>query len=102
MSDAYDLSDATSANTKTSPAFKTEHNTKLSDISDLMVTDTKKMAYMTMDEQNPKPSDVSEHMTRPQTYSLTEKEPHNIFRLGRSDTWACQNCRQKGDVHYMR
>ena len=25
-----------------------------------------------------------------------------IFRLGRSDTWACENCKQKGDVHYMR
>ena len=60
VSDAYDLSDVTSANTKTLPAFKTEHNTKLSDVSDLMVTDTKKMADMTTDEQNPKPSDISD------------------------------------------
>ena len=32
----------------------------------------------------------------------SEQESRSIFRLGRSDTWACKNCKQKGDVHYMR
>jgi hypothetical protein len=25
-----------------------------------------------------------------------------IYRLGHSDTWACKNCRQRGDIHYMK
>jgi len=25
-----------------------------------------------------------------------------IYKLGRSDTWACKNCRQRGDIHYMK
>lgn len=25
-----------------------------------------------------------------------------IYRLGHSDTWACRNCKQKGDIHYMK
>jgi hypothetical protein len=25
-----------------------------------------------------------------------------IYRLGRSDTFACENCKLKGDIHYMK
>jgi hypothetical protein len=25
-----------------------------------------------------------------------------VYRLGHSDTWACKDCKQKGDIHYMK
>jgi hypothetical protein len=25
-----------------------------------------------------------------------------IYRLGHSNTWVCKNCKQKGDIHYMK
>ena len=42
-------------------------------------------------------SDISDATTGMQFNS--EQESRNIFRLGQSDTWACENCKQKGDVH---
>jgi hypothetical protein len=30
------------------------------------------------------------------------QESNSIYRLGRTDTWACKNCRQKGDIHFMK
>jgi hypothetical protein len=29
-------------------------------------------------------------------------EMNKIYRLGHSDIWACNDCRQKGDIHYMK
>jgi hypothetical protein len=36
------------------------------------------------------------------TLQQTEQVSKSIYRLGHSDTWACKNCRQKGDKWYMR
>ena len=62
------------------------------------------MADVTTDEQNHRASDTSDLSD---IYDAgmdlnSEQESRSIFRLGRSDTWACENCKQKGDVHYMR
>jgi hypothetical protein len=32
----------------------------------------------------------------------TDKIPNSIYRLGHSDTFACHNCKQRGDKWYMR
>jgi len=32
----------------------------------------------------------------------TDKTPNSIYRLGHSDTFACHNCRQRGDKWHMR
>jgi hypothetical protein len=32
----------------------------------------------------------------------TQQVSKSIYRLGHSDSWACKNCRQKGDKWYMR
>ena len=26
----------------------------------------------------------------------------NIYRMGSTDTWGCDKCTQKGDIHYMK
>jgi hypothetical protein len=57
----------------------------------------KTLADNTTDEQNLRTSDASD-ISDP----TSEQESRSIFRLGQSDVWACENCKQKGDVHYMR
>jgi DNA replicative helicase MCM subunit Mcm2 (Cdc46/Mcm family) len=76
--DASDISDTTSANMNTLPAFMTE-------------------------DKNHRPSDLSDtYDTAADLQFNSNQEPRNIFRLGHSDTWACKLCRQKGDIHYMK
>ena len=64
------------------------------------------MADVTTDEQNHRASDTSDlsdiYDATTDMHLNSEQESRNIFRLGQSDIWACENCRQKGDVHYMR
>jgi hypothetical protein len=61
------------------------------------------LANFATDEQNHRPSDLSDtYDTVTDLQFNSEQESRNIFRLGRSDIWACERCRQKGDLHYMR
>ena len=99
-SDLTDVSDTTIKASQNNVAQSTSYT---SDVSDTTATDTNKSADITTDKQNhlqSDPPDVSHTITDPEINS--EQEPRNIYRLGRSDTWACENCRQKGDIHYMR
>ena len=34
--------------------------------------------------------------------SIEEENKKNIYRLGNSDTWACKECKIKGDRHFMK
>jgi hypothetical protein len=75
----------------------------ISDISDSTSSNIKMLADVTTDKQNHRASDISDtyDVTSNRQGDLKQNSPM-IFRLGRSDTWACENCKQKGDVHYMR
>jgi hypothetical protein len=46
-------------------------------------------------------ADVKTDVTTDMQFN-SEQKSRNIKRLGRSDTWGCENCKQKGDIHYMR
>ena len=37
-----------------------------------------------------------------QIETATTNVSESIYRLGHSDNWACKNCRQKADIHYMK
>ncbi len=103
--DASDVSDTISVNMKKLPAFMTEQNNlqpDISNLSDTAQTNTNKSANV-MTEQNNQLSDISDISdTFGDQQIIKEQESCNIYRLGHSDTWACENCRQKGDVHHMR
>jgi hypothetical protein len=33
---------------------------------------------------------------------MEQENNKNIYRLGNSDTWACKECKSKGDKWYMK
>jgi hypothetical protein len=75
----------------------------ISDLSDSPLSNIKMLADVTTDEQNLRTSDASDTYDAAADLQFSsEQESRNIFRLGQSDTWACENCKQKGDVHYMK
>jgi DNA replicative helicase MCM subunit Mcm2 (Cdc46/Mcm family) len=94
-SDISDISDTTIKADQNNVAKST---TDLSDVYDATLAGNNKSAnVMTLLSDA---SDISDTIAGPQI--SPEQESRNIFRLGRSDTWACELCKQKGDVHYMR
>jgi hypothetical protein len=104
--DVSDIYDTTSANMNTLPAFMTEDKnhllSDLSDIYDSTATSINKSADVSINIQNHGLSDLSDtYDTAADLQVNSEQESRYIYRLGHSDTWACENCRQKGDVHYM-
>jgi hypothetical protein len=38
----------------------------------------------------------------PSELSATITTPKSIYRIAHSDTWACNNCRQKGDKWFVQ
>ena len=100
LSDLSDISDTpVKANQNKAASFISD----VSDVSDSTSSNMKMMADVTTDEQNHRASDTSDISDATTDLQFnSEQESRNIFRLGRSDTWACELCKQKGDVHYMR
>jgi hypothetical protein len=33
---------------------------------------------------------------------MKEENKKNIYRLGNTDTWACKECKSKGDKHFKK
>jgi hypothetical protein len=50
--------------------------------------------------QQKKKANETENDSLPSSSSSVESNP--IYRLGHSDTWACHNCKQKGDKWFMQ
>ena len=46
---------------------------------------------------SPKPSEPSEPSA-----TIIQQQGNSIYRIGHTDNWACHNCKQKGDIHYMK
>jgi hypothetical protein len=102
-SDTSDLSDTTvKANQNKAASFTSD----ISDISDSTSSNMKMMVDVTTDERNHRASDTSDlsdiYDATTGMHLNSEQESRSIFRFGHSDIWACENCKQKDDVHYMR
>ena len=75
----------------------------LPDAYDAITTNTNKLIDVTTNEQIDWPSDISDISDATTDLQFnSEQESRSIFRLGHSDIWACEHCKQKGDVYYMR
>ncbi len=99
-SDKSDISDTT---IRASQNNVTQSTTDASDVSDTISVNMKKLPAFMTEQNNPQLSDISDISdTFGDQQIIKEQESCNIYRLGHSDTWACENCRQKGDVHHMR
>jgi DNA replicative helicase MCM subunit Mcm2 (Cdc46/Mcm family) len=96
-SDIYDTTVQVGQNKVTAPT------SDVSDTSDGILNNMMALDYVTTPEQNHKLSDISDIYDAATDVQFNSKqESRNIFRLGHSDTWGCERCKQKGDVHYMR
>ena len=105
-SDTSETSDTSDTPVKTSPNMVASFTSDISDKSDTTSSNMKMMPDVTTDERNHRASDISDlsdiNDATTDMHLNSEQESRSIFRLGHSDTWASENCRQKGDVHYMR
>jgi hypothetical protein len=100
VSDTFDVSDIP---IKTSLNMLASFTPDISDVTDSTSSNIQMLAGVSTDEQNHHASDISDtYGATPDLQFNSEQESCNIFRLGRSDIWGCENCRQKGDVHFMR
>jgi hypothetical protein len=96
-SDIYDTTVQAGQNKVTDPT------SDVSDISDGILNNMMALDYVTTPEQNHKLSDISDISDATTETQLNSKqESRSIFRLGHSDTWACEKSKQRGDIHYMR
>jgi hypothetical protein len=99
----HSASDSSETSIKTNLYMVTPSRSDSSDISDVTPDNMKMSANPTIDNQNHHVSDVYDisDANADMNYDLN-RGSRNIYRLGRSDTWACENCKQRGDGHFMK
>jgi hypothetical protein len=90
--DVYDAYEVKSAYTKTNN--EDGNNVKEQGNNDIQRPDSSSYtSYTSYSRYNP--ADVS-------SSNIITDVSNSIYRLGHSDSWACHNCKQIGDIHYMK
>jgi hypothetical protein len=70
--------------------------------SDKATTDTKMLNAYLQEPSQPSPSPLGIINKQATVLATPFEFSQTIYRLGHSDTWACKDCKQTGDIHYMK